>query len=144
MRTCLGADDIRCTFASWTSFLDKPSELSACDCPIECDQSSYSISYSSAEYPTAFYASVLSENPKIQSKFPNKSEITYDDLKKSMVNIKVYFDDLRETVVTHEVKTTVFDLIANIGKTFLTIFILYTSLLNKVFYLCQRQYICYY
>lgn len=48
-------------------------------------------------------------------KLANETRATHETLKKSMLSLNIYFDKLEYTVIDETVKTTLTDLIADIG-----------------------------
>jgi hypothetical protein len=68
-----------------------------------------------AEYPTKSYANILMQNPMIQKTFLNKSQITYDEIKKKVVFINILYNELIETSVKAQPKTDMPSLVLNIG-----------------------------
>ena len=99
-------------------------------CPSECDTIFYSLSLSHSDYPNPKYAELLKTLPIIKSKFStnspdnerlnfNKSINTdYSELKKSIVSIKVFYDELKYTKVSQIEKMSLEDLVSNLGGIF--------------------------
>ena len=84
-------------------------------CPLECDSMIFQMTQSSASYPSIQHASkALMNNAIIQSKFPNKN-LTYDLIKQSVLRLNVYYSDLSYMEYSQRAKTTLIDLVSNIG-----------------------------
>ena len=60
----------------------------------------------------AFY--ILSD-PSFQSKFPNDTGLTYDNVKKRIAAVNIFFNEICETVITEECKMTPLDIIYDFG-----------------------------
>lgn len=87
-------------------------------CPLECDRVTYNIYMNAAEYPSPIYASSLMANPKIREKYAqNMSELTYESLKRNMIQIAVYYGDLSFEKFDEVEYMGVTDLVSNIGGT---------------------------
>lgn len=87
-------------------------------CPLECESIKYNMYSSESDYPSKAYASLLMQNPLIRSKYAsNPSDLTYDSLKRNLVQISVYYGDLGYQKFEELEKTRVGDLISRIGGT---------------------------
>jgi hypothetical protein len=87
-----------------------------CECPIECEKSGYAYSISYAEFPTKeYYKKSLKSNEVVKTKFPNQTNISFHDIKESVARVVIFYDELKETIITHDVKVQPIDLISNIG-----------------------------
>lgn len=85
------------------------------ECPLECDSMKYNLHESGSDYPSRLYSKSLINNPVIKSKFANQSDLNYETLKRTMVQIMVYYKDLGYQQYDEVEKTTLPDLAANIG-----------------------------
>ena len=97
-----------------SSFFFSSDYLQKCNCPIECERTYFKWTSSIAEFPTLKYYHYLKNSTLIQTKYPN---ITYQELKKSVARVEIFYDELKETIITESIKTETFDLIANLGGT---------------------------
>ena len=84
-------------------------------CPLECQTISYDISMTFSEFPNPEYAKVLMQNPKIISKYPPNHNITYEELKQSVLSVTIYYEDNTYTEITQVAKTGITDLISSMG-----------------------------
>ncbi len=104
-----------CTTYMWGTFTTRSDWAEACDCPYECELSSYIYKSSMAEYPTRHYAHYLKNNPVVKSRLGNN--YSFEDLKQSIAQIDIYYEELKETIVKQEIKTLFADLVASVGGT---------------------------
>ena len=77
----------------------------------------YMTAFSANNFPSEAYANSLIQNKKLQEKFGNRTNITMDELRKNIVSVMVYYDDLIYKSFTENAKMTIADLISNIGGT---------------------------
>jgi hypothetical protein len=118
MITCLSYDEIGCLIESSIDFVQRDLINMFCDCPEECRHTFYMYDSSFVQFPSLYYSEFLAKTKFIKSKFPNKTKITYDDLKSRMVSINVWYDELKETFVTQEERMGFIDLVNAIGGIF--------------------------
>jgi hypothetical protein len=70
------------------------------------------------DYPSEAYAESLMQNPKIQAKYAsNPADLTYDSLKRNLVQVSVYYGDLGYILYEELENMSLEDLISNIGGT---------------------------
>jgi hypothetical protein len=102
---CKTLEEIRCLGDTLETFY--LSVYSQCDCPLECNSISYSFSTSSAEFPTLSYLNL----------FTNLTNTTLNQiqLKMKLLQLNIYFDELRYTVIDELKKTDLVDLISSCG-----------------------------
>jgi hypothetical protein len=77
----------------------------------------YNLYISQADYPSLLYANALMKNSVIQSKFGNDVNLTYDFLKRNMLQASVYYSDMGYQKYEELEKTNVVDLVSSIGGT---------------------------
>jgi len=106
--------DIECIINNSIEFSKNPLYLRDCDCPFECERTFYTYLTSYSQFPTLQYSSYLLESDLIKRKYPN---ITYEQLKKSVARVQIFYDEMKETVIEESVKTEISDLISNLGGT---------------------------
>jgi hypothetical protein len=123
---CLNDEQIACVDAYYDLYLNNKL-ASKCDCPIECVTTSYYLTTSIAEFPTKSYANLLSKNPKILKLF-NKKNITFEELRKRVLSVNVFYNSLTHLYINEKLKTNPYDLASIIGGT-LGLFL--GKLLNK-------------
>ncbi len=111
---CTSPKSLQCQVPLFQKFLDD-NGYEKCDCPIPCDSTSYMYVSSMAEYPTKSYANILMQNPLVLNTFKNKSQITYDDIRKRLVSVNILYNELTEKSVTAQPKTDWISLLSNVG-----------------------------
>ena len=84
-------------------------------CPPECLTVSYSLSTSFSDFPKQNTSDVVKNNLINMKYFDN---ITDQQIKKSLVSVNFYYDDLRYTQMSQSQLMTFVDLISNVGGTF--------------------------
>ena len=89
-------------------------------CPLECDSVEYEMFTTVSQYPSVPHAkNLLGEtnevNDKLKSKYPREYNITYEDLRNSMIAFNVFYKNLEYTRITEIPKLERVDLVANIG-----------------------------
>ena len=112
----LNETDFKCQEVEFVSF-SKLGLFKDCDCPIRCEKIFYSFKISNSEYPTRYYAEFLSQNKNLTKKYNFSDEFNYEDYRNKLAEIKIFYEELKETIVEHQPKTTAVDLISNIGGT---------------------------
>ena len=97
---CLG--DLLVTFNSFY--------YTECNCPLECHSISYMTTTSSADFPTSPYIDVASSvlNMSLQP----------EEWKKRLLQLNIYYEDLRYTVIDEVKKLELVDLVSNCGGTY--------------------------
>lgn len=77
-------------------------------CPLECESVIYTISVVVLDYPSRkYYEDELSKNSLIQS----KSNLSNEQLKKHLLSINVYYEDLKYTSISQQPKFVLFHFI---------------------------------
>lgn len=112
-------------------------------CPQQCDSANFITSISVADYPSPVLLRALKENEKIGAQFanrPNDSDVTYEEIKRSVLSLVVYYDDLTYTSYSEVEKTSIIDLVSNIGGTlglFLGMsFLSFVEIFDLLFQIC--------
>ena len=125
MQPCLQPLDVICSLNVWNEFLAKNfKKLYSPFCPVECESMTFQVTATFSDYPTKNYAETyLMNNSKITSKFLNNS-LNYEMIKRSVLSLNVYFEQLSYTEIGQNAKTELVDLVSNIGG-LLGLFIVY-------------------
>jgi hypothetical protein len=76
-------------------------------CPLECDSMKYIINTYNEQFP-------LTGNISKKVNFPAEYN-TYEEIKKHYIEIFVYYNDLKYTVISEEPKAELFNFVSNIG-----------------------------
>ena len=109
-KPCLNMTQLFCTSKMYASFRNKSLDDECLrKCPLECDSMSFDARLSSATFPTRYLFDAL-ENVL----FKNSS---FDDVKKRVVELKIYYSKLSYLSLTESPKTSIIDLFSNIGGT---------------------------
>ncbi len=113
------AIDFACLTKYWYEYTQTDSILNNCDCPLECKSSGYSIASSFAQFPTLnYYQQMYANDSLIISRLTeNNIENNYETVRNSVARLSIFYNELKETVITENVKTKTFDLISQIGGT---------------------------
>ena len=130
---CDNTTEVLCGM-SVTEYFYKQDVSKVCSpfCPQECEDVTYSLSFSHSNFPNPKYAEFLKKKLTNQYKLmdSNKStsnsnfgdvhsvQISNHGLKKSIAGITIYYDDLKYTVISQIPKMNFEDLLANIGGQF--------------------------
>lgn len=86
-------------------------------CPSECQLISYNLVGSSVAYPNRLYAEkFLLNHPLLVALYKNRT-LVYDELKKSVLSVRVYYDKLIYQKIEQIPKISGNDLFSNIGGT---------------------------
>jgi hypothetical protein len=88
------------------------------ECPLECEQQTFSYQTYSLAFPSHGYYSYLLQQPDVVAKFnQSASNITYDLMKNSILRLNIYYESLSYTQIEETEKTQLLDLIGGIGGT---------------------------
>lgn len=114
-RPCLNSTQVVCSLKVWGEFLTIRAEECNTKCPQECDSMNFQIGMTFADFPSLKYSETLMVNPKITSKLSN---ITYETLKRSVLGLAIYYDQLIYSELSQIPKIEIVDLVSNIGGLF--------------------------
>ncbi|CAF1084842.1 unnamed protein product, partial [Brachionus calyciflorus] len=106
---------MNCTLNAYRSFYETQLSLECYkSCPVECFTIDYDYKVSQADFPSPFYADVLIEHGKL---YPNyaRNFINYDQIKKSVLAVNIYFDDVSISFLKDNEAKSVNQLVADIG-----------------------------
>lgn len=94
----------------------KESQFNKCNeyCPLECDSMSYQIENIVEQMPVSGNISVAIKD---YFKYLNKFK-TYEEANRNFIGLRVYYKDLKYTLISQEPKTEMFDFISKIGGIF--------------------------
>lgn len=114
--SCSSIREFECSSNLWRVFVASDVNA-ACSkyCPLECDSMRYRITTSFSSYPNRLYAEAFfGNNSVIAVKYFNGS-FSYEQIKKSVVSVNVFYDELSYTLFSQQPKMQLFDLVSNIG-----------------------------
>lgn len=107
---CESAEQLLCQVREYNML--KSDYARYCDhlCPLECESTSYTLSTSTASFPTDGYVNLLTkEIPFIRKKYPDVS------LKENLLSVHLYFPEMMHTRISETAKYEIIDLVAGIG-----------------------------
>ena len=115
----INENDMICENELWfESFSHNSTIIKQCDCPFECQKSGYSYFTSFSQYPTRVHAKYLLENSElIQTQFSNHPNLSLDLLGNHLSKLVIFYDEMKESKISQEIKYHLTDLISNIGGT---------------------------
>jgi hypothetical protein len=88
------------------------------ECPLTCEQMTYSLSLSSMAYPSQFYFKYLKKHPVVLYHYNNDtSKITLESLKTKILAVNIYYEEMSYTYISQSPKMQLEDLISNFGGT---------------------------
>lgn len=87
-------------------------------CPLECDTISFQTTVSHSFYPSNNNYYGLLNDDNLMSKFPNGKATSIDELRKSVYELSIFFEDLKVTQISQQSKLDIWDLISSIGGLF--------------------------
>ena len=142
---CLTYDQVYCDGQAQSKFFSQDVKAICGDsCPLECDTITYVSTLSGTIFPSEAYATSLNNNKKVQARFGNRNNMTIDELRKNLVSVFVYYDDLIYKAYTEKEKMNVADLVSNIGGTiglFLGLsFLSFMEIFDVMFHICLFLY----
>jgi hypothetical protein len=110
--------ELKSYYDTFSAYFDTENTiLQGCDCPFECEVSDYNYAFvSSSDFPTlSYYMQNFQNNSLILSKFGNETQMSYENVRKSVAMVSIYYNHLRDTQIVDSIKTQVFDLVSSIG-----------------------------
>ena len=126
--------DFSCEAEIWKKLISSLDLINECDCPFECEKTGYTYSSSLSDFPTkGYYLHLLKNEPLIREKMSNN--ISYEEFRQSVARVIIFYDELKDTLISEEIKTKPGDLVSNIGGTlglFLGNYHLNLNPINKV------------
>lgn len=113
---CTNKEQTTCTQKVWLEFLHND-YYSDClpYCPAECQSFRYSLTISDIDYPKkSYFDYYLVNNSIIKAKYSNR-EINYEDLKRKISSLVIYYETMTYTVTSQIPKWDIFGLASNVG-----------------------------
>jgi hypothetical protein len=114
---CLSMQRIFCHFTTYEMYLQNITADSKCTvkCTPFCERVYYGLSLSYLDYPSLDYLKILFGDPSIQAKIPDKSTLTPESLKKSLLAVNIYFEDFDYTQIEEIPNMTFVELVSSFG-----------------------------
>ena len=85
------------------------------ECPNECDSVQFQMTTNQIDYLSDELADLMNQDPIIKGKFDNSTKISYDHLKKSLVSLNIYYDELGYTIIKEIPQTSIINSLSSIG-----------------------------
>lgn len=119
---CINLNQTSCNYAAASKFYGQDiKSICGSRCPLECVQNYIYTSISSIDYPKEAYAdNLLKQNiPAINNfkSFSYSQDKAYSMLKKQILSLNIYYEDLKYTIVSDSIKTSPLDFVSALGGT---------------------------
>jgi hypothetical protein len=113
---CINPNQTKCEFDAFDNFTNKDS-VDRClpMCPLECNSADIIYTTSFSQFPTKSHAKNILKLKKIQELFNNRTNVTLEELKSSLLNFNVFYDDFKVIIIDESPKMLIEDLFSNIG-----------------------------
>ena len=115
---CLNSTQIECSNEEYLNFIDTDINT-ICDsnCPLECDSQKFEYKISAADFPSEIYKKVLLQSNKILNLSIDLYGERYYDyyITSRLLAVNMYYSNLGYTLISESPKTSIFDIVANIG-----------------------------
>ena len=108
---CLNETEHNCSKRVWENF-DWKSCLEYC--PLECNQTQYSIEVTSVKLLGEKYAYLIRENTNLSLDFV-ENEVSAEAAANSFISLSIFYDTLSYTLITESPKLDAIALLANLG-----------------------------
>lgn len=82
---------------------------------MECERILFETISSRLDFPTEKYAKLMSKKEKVYSKFSDRNNVSYEKIKKSFLQVNIFYNTLEYKSIIEIENVTLFDLISNIG-----------------------------
>jgi hypothetical protein len=116
---CLRPFQLVCASEQYFKFIgsDIKNECSI-NCPSSCSSVLYDLSVSYSGFPTESFYKLFRNVKEYTDGFFRNEKLSYDKLRQRAVGLNIYYPDFKYTSIRELQKTTVVDLVSNIGGTF--------------------------
>lgn len=120
-RLCVNSSDSNCSYETYRDFIKNEfNKVCINECPLECESIHFKTLLSYEQYPTMMKYKMLEHCPKIYSKFSNSSSentLNFENVKKNLVLLNIYYDDLGFEKITELPVIDFTGLISEVGGT---------------------------
>jgi len=106
-----------CASNEYKNFIEKGIETYSKMCPLECNDILYDMILSSADFPTHNWYEIQKYNKNFLNKHFMNSTISFENVKKKMIGVKIFYPHLKFTSIVELKKITFLDLLSGIGGT---------------------------
>lgn len=110
---CLDETQVKCVETQYFNFIGSDINGKCANyCPLECVSESFAYKFSMADFPSQTYAGILKKSPVFENLADDFGESSVLDF---LLAVNIYYSDLGYTLVTESPKTSIFDIVANVG-----------------------------
>ena len=95
-------------------FITNNYELLSKQCPIECNAIYYTATTSFSDINYHDFYTIINQSLIFKPKYGNET-ITYESLKRTVLKLSIYYEDLSYTLISQLPKTQLLDLVSNCG-----------------------------
>ena len=112
---CLSETEMNCLFDLYRNYLNE-NKRDECLllCPMECVTIEYSVTSTIIDYPSKPYASLITNNKYLRTKFNDFQMI---NLEKCLLKLNIYFETLDYEIISEIQALNIVSLLSNIGGT---------------------------
>ena len=110
-KPCLNSSESKCVKAQLSTF--KIDAKCGEQCPLECYKVLYETQATSLLFPSESFFRILQKD----SSFSSSPNVTIENMKQTLVSLKIYYSFTQYTLITESPKTGMFDLFSQVGGT---------------------------
>ena len=116
---CSTIDKLECVDKFYYLLFEQEENILKCQskCPTECDKESFDYLISFSDYPSKVFGDGLLKQNYVVERFPAKNETSFDDLKKSILSLNIFYSSFDKHVINEVESITVTDFLGSIGGT---------------------------
>ena len=114
VKVCKGPADLACLNAFSNNFTANK-QAKNCDCPVPCNRTVFDQTVTLSNYPSKAYADYLISDTSFSTRFPNSTDLTFDLVKSRIALIKIFYNQMSETLITEKPKLTIFLVVSQVG-----------------------------
>ena len=116
---CSTIDKLECVDKFYNLLFEQEDNILSCQtkCPTECDKESFDYLISFSDYPSKVFGDGLLKQNYVVERFPAKNETSFDDLKKSILSLNIFYSSFDKHVIKEVESITVTDFLGSIGGT---------------------------
>jgi hypothetical protein len=117
VKPCLNTTELLCASTEYKNFVEKGIEKYSKFCPLECNEILFEMTLSSADFPAKSWYEIQKNDKSFMKKHFTNSTISFENVKKKMVGVKIFYPRLKLTSIIEMKKITFLDLLSGIGGT---------------------------
>ena len=112
---CLNLTKSECANTEYLNFINNDiNDMCSKFCPLECESQYFEYTISNSRFPTQNYLNILNTNPALAA---HSDLISEANISANTLALKIYFENLQYTLISESPKTSIFDIVANVGGT---------------------------